>query len=64
MEFLLQIMAELFTSEPNVDGTANVAEVQQNEVFEVARKESFPVLQFHDEDLVKEPNLFSVVQFH
>jgi hypothetical protein len=64
MEFLLQLMAELFTSEPNADEVANVAANQQNEVFEVARKEQVSAHHIQDEVLVEEPNLFNVVEFH
>lgn len=64
MEFLLQIMAELFTSEPNAVDTNNLTENQQNEVFEVARKEKVLAHQIQEDVLVEQPNFFSVVQFH
>lgn len=61
MEFLLQLMAELFTDEPVTGEAINMAEIQQNEVVSVEDTEIQPIT---EGIVVEEPSFFSIIQFH
>jgi chemotaxis signal transduction protein len=64
MEFLLQLIADLFTGEPLVEEVENVSEIQREQVMEVEEVESVG-LQTATEGVVdEEPNFFSLIQFH
>ncbi len=60
MEFLLQLIAELFAGAPEEE-KANIIEAVQAEET-VVKNEEVPV--FAEEQFEKAPNIFNVVQFH
>lgn len=64
MEFLLQLMAELFTGEPIADEIEKVTEINPNEVMEAASTQDVEINPTPETILVEEPILFNVVQFH
>ncbi len=60
MEFLLQLIAELFAGAPEEE-KANIIEAVKTEET-VVKNEEVPV--FAEEQFEKAPNIFNVVQFH
>lgn len=64
MEFLLQLMAELFTGEPIADEIEKVTEINPNEVMEAVSTEDVEINSTPETILLEESILFNVVQFH
>lgn len=60
MEFLLQLIAELFAGTPEEEKAIVMETVQAEET--VVKNEEVPVLA--EEQFEKAPNIFNVVQFH
>lgn len=64
MEFLLQLMAELFTNEPVVGEANHVTEINPVEVIEIAPAEESVGNLIPEGIAPEEPNLFNIIQFH
>ena len=64
MEFLLQLIADLFTGEPLVEEVENVSEIQREQVMEVEEVESVGLQTAAEGVVDEEPNFFSLIQFH
>jgi hypothetical protein len=64
MEFLLQLMAELFTGEANPDEVSQITDNQPNEVVESVAANKILAVEAQEEAVAMETNLFGVVQFH
>ncbi len=60
MEFLLQLIAELFAGSPEEERTNHIETLQAEET--VLKNEEVPVLA--EEQFEKAPNIFNVIQFH
>jgi hypothetical protein len=60
MEFLLQLIAELFAGSPEEDKASVMEAVQAEET--MVKNEEVPVLA--EEQFEKTPNIFNVVQFY
>lgn len=60
MEFLLQLIAELFAGSPEEERANPIETLQAEET--VLKKEEVPV--FAEEQFEKAPNIFNVIQFH
>lgn len=64
MEFLLQLIADLFAGEPVVEEVDKVSEIQREQVMEVEAAEQVALQSAVEGVVAEEPNFFSVIQFH
>jgi len=64
MEFLLQLIADLFAGEPVVEEVDKVSEIQREQVMEVEAAEQVALQSAAEGVVAEEPNFFSVIQFH
>ncbi len=64
MEFLLQLLAELFTNEPEMVNGVTVSEKQNCDVVEIIPVENETAGSVYEESVTEDNILFNFVQFH